>query len=166
MLVLNSERDGTHNLIPHSALDRGKVFDQIAVNCCYTDFNVNGHRQRLMIKIFSNATLYELKQTICQQMAYKQVSDNNWEQQPIPHPWTLRVVKTLGNTTLKDTDNGKTLSELGFKSDTQLQVFKKGAQSVSKMPLLTPENKLNDRAKFHFTKIFERYAIPDPDDST
>lgn len=57
----------------------------------------------------------------------------------------------MNQTELRDKDNGKTLAELGFKSNEALIVRKKATQSVSKMPLLTAEGKLNERAKFVFT---------------
>lgn len=84
----------------------------------------------------------------------------------MPHPWTIRINKFAGQVAIRDNDNGKTLAELGFKSNEVLSVYKKGNSSVSKMPLLDSENKLNERAKFLFTQIFERYAIDDPSDPT
>ena len=54
---------------------------------------------------------------------------------------------------------------MGFKNDETLTIYKKTNLTSSKMPLLTPENKINARAKATFTQIFERYAINDPDDA-
>ena len=54
---------------------------------------------------------------------------------------------------------------MGLKGSETLSVFKKSAQSVSKMPLLTPENKLNERATSVFAGIFEWYAVEDPEDA-
>ena len=55
---------------------------------------------------------------------------------------------------------------MGFGPSEVLAVYKKATTSVSKFPLLTPENKLNERAKHVFSGIFDRYAIDDPDDDS
>ena len=52
---------------------------------------------------------------------------------------------------LTENDNGKTLAEMGFKNDETLTIYKKTNLTSSKMPLLTPENKINARAKATFT---------------
>jgi len=85
---------------------------------------------------------------------------------PPPHPWTIKLTSFASQVRIEDSDNGRTLGELNFKANETLSIFKKGTQAVSAMPLLTKENKLNDRAQFLFTQIFERYAIEDPDDPT
>lgn len=65
MLVFNSECDGTHNLIPHAALDRGVLLENITINNAYENMNNNGFRSQLNLSLHSNSTVYELKKLIC-----------------------------------------------------------------------------------------------------
>lgn len=92
-------------------------------------------------------------------MSCRQKTDGSWETVTAPHPWTLRVCRYSSTQDIRETDNGKTLGELGFKPNETLNVFKKGIQSTSTMPLLTMENKLNGRANYLFTYLFELFAI-------
>lgn len=141
MLVLNSEKDGMNNLIPHTALHTGTFLGNITVNNAYTNMNLNGHRNRFTVQMYSNATIYQLKQCICNELAWRHdAKENTWVQVPIPHPWTVRITKFSGQTPIRDSDNGKTLAEAGFGPNEVLSVYKKGNQSESKMPLITLGN--------------------------
>ena len=66
MLVLNSEKDGLNDVIPHSSLEQGKHLDSITINNCYEKMNNNGFRGRFAVAIGSNRTIYQLKQLIAQ----------------------------------------------------------------------------------------------------
>lgn len=62
MLVLNSEKDGMHGLIPHTALDQGSVLDAVSITNAYEMMNFNGFRARFPLgPISSNLTVYQLK---------------------------------------------------------------------------------------------------------
>ena len=126
MLVGNSERDGMNDLIPHTALQTGHVIGNITITNAYEKMNNNGFRNRFSVQMFSNATVYQLKQRICQELSWQQGLDNNWVQVLVPHPWTIRLTKFAGQVPIKDHDNGKTLSEMGFQSNELLSLFKKG----------------------------------------
>ena len=98
-------------------------------------------------------------------MTAKQEPDGTWISVPRPHPSTIRLAKHGGSgQQVRDNENGKTLGEMGFKTDDTLAIHRVANTTASKMPLLTPENKINARATAVFSQIFERYAIDDPDD--
>lgn len=61
MLVLNSEKDGTYDLIPHSSLKLGTNLDAITITNAYMDMNSNGFRSRFIVQLYSSSTFYELK---------------------------------------------------------------------------------------------------------
>lgn len=139
----------------------------ISIVNAYEGMNLYGFRQRFqLIPISTHSTVYQLKQLICSQMTFKQEPDGSWRNVLRPHPWTIRLAKLGGSVQIKDSDNGKTLADMMFKNDEVLTIYKKQTNTASKMPLLTPENKINARAKAVFTQIFERYAEEDPDDPT
>lgn len=72
MLVLNSEKDGMNGLIPHTSLHNGEWLGNITINNTYEKMNYNGFRNRFTIQIFRNATVYSLKQKICQELCWQQ----------------------------------------------------------------------------------------------
>ena len=58
MLVFNSECDGTHNLIPHAALDRGVLLENITINNAYE--NMNNNMENMYYVFFHTlATIYK-----------------------------------------------------------------------------------------------------------
>ena len=71
MLVGNSERDGMNDLIPHTTLQTGTLLGNITINNAYEKMNLNGFRNRFSVQMFSNATVYQLKQRICQELSWQ-----------------------------------------------------------------------------------------------
>ena len=61
MLVLNSESDGTHDLIPHSSIQLGEHLDNITVINAYAEMNNAGFRNRFQIQLYASSTVYQLK---------------------------------------------------------------------------------------------------------
>ena len=71
MLVLNSEKDGTHDLIPHSSLRLGTCLNNISIINAYTDMDSNGFRSRFSVSCWGGWTVYQFKTLICYNLSYR-----------------------------------------------------------------------------------------------
>lgn len=65
MLIQNSEKDGTHNLLPHSALTQGEELTLTINNTT----KIPGTRSKFTYRCFSNITLYQLKCDLANRIA-------------------------------------------------------------------------------------------------
>lgn len=82
------------------------------------------------------------------------------EQMIIPDLITL--YRYTGVTIIKDTENGKTLSELRFKPNEQLNAYQSKSIVNQTIPLLNSDRSdLSENALLVFTEIFRRFSIED-----
>lgn len=96
------------------------------------------------MSVYSNTTVWEFRKEVAYQLDLA--------------PKYLKLEKADG-TEIKDLDNGKTLSQLGFQANELLTAQKvQIEEEVVPAPILTPENKLTERAKEIFCEWFILYS--------
>ena len=67
-------------------------------------------------------------------------------------------------TEIKDDHNGDLVSSLKLNFNETVNVSSKSNTTLSKFPLLNDDQTdVNDRLKFVFNELFDRYCIDDPD---
>jgi hypothetical protein len=167
MLIKNSEKDGTHGLIPHSALIQGSYLDDLVITNSNSNFkSSDGYRAKFNISTYSNITVYQFKQQICYELAQRYDSKGVMVQDLPCHPMNITLSRYSTSGSIKDIENGSTLEELKFYRKEGITITNKSLYSASKVPLLN-ENKedpdLNDRARFIFSQMFDTYSIDDPE---
>jgi len=100
MLIKNSEKDGTRELRPHSALGQGEWLNAITINNSYK--TGNGYRAKFTICCYSNVTLYEFKSMVAFQLAQKNLPDGTIVMDKPPHPQNITLNRYSSSSTLKD----------------------------------------------------------------
>ena len=73
MLILNSEKEGTHDLLPHSALDQGAFLDAIKVTNSFQ--TGNGFRPTFIVQCFSNETIFSFRKRLAYELSLRQGPD-------------------------------------------------------------------------------------------
>ena len=90
MLIQNSEKEGTHDLAPHSALDQGTLLNAIKVTNSFQ--NGNGFRPNFIVQCYSNETIFSFRKRLAYELSMRQGPDGKMEQMlPVPHPMQLRL---------------------------------------------------------------------------
>jgi len=97
-LILETDGISTSKLVPHGALLRGEALEALTIRNRIT---LRGGELQLLV--FSNSTLWEVKQEIARVFDYS------------PKYLQLEIGSGYNLSDLKETDNGKTMKELGIK---------------------------------------------------
>lgn len=92
-IMIEAEKKGTGNVKPHSALLKGELLERIIINNRSSN-NVS----QLIMSVYSNCTFWDFKNQVSEKLGLS--------------PKYLRLEKN--GKAIKDTENGKTLGELGF----------------------------------------------------
>lgn len=172
-MIRASEKDGTHGLRPHSALSRGTLLTAIQVSNSINQSQ--GFRSRFEIAMDSNATVWELKRRIGEEvMKTSRDEGKTWaihpkegETEPLKpfHPAYIRLFQMQGAKDIQDLNHGSTLSELNFKNNETLGAFKKSIKITQRKALIveddaeTGQPRLTPCAEQIAEEIFNRYAI-------
>ena len=106
-------------------------------------------RQRIEIGIDSNATVWDLKKLIGEEVVKRSLDGGKtYDYYPEPeapegspavkpiHPATIRLFQMATTQDLRDTSNGCTLKEMKFKSNENIGAFKKSDVRHRKAPIL------------------------------
>lgn len=80
-------------------------------------------------------------------------------------PDLVTLYRYTGVTILKDLENGKTLGELKFKQNEQLNAYENKTLINQTIPLLSSDqSELSENAREVFTQVFKRFSIVDEND--
>ena len=93
-VIIEAEKKGTGDVKPHNSLLKGELLDRINVK---NKASPNVHL--LLISMYSNTTFWEFKRQVAEKLGLA--------------PKYLKLQRSSGKA-IKDTENGKTLAELGF----------------------------------------------------
>ena len=98
----------------------------------------------IVMRIYSNATVWEFKKEVARQFELA--------------PKYLKL--EIGTSKIiKDTENGKTLAQLGLKSNDQLSAYKIHIEEeIPNAPLTGPDGKLTEKARAIFNEWFDMYS--------
>ena len=174
-MIRASEKHGTHGLVPHAALSKGSFLGSLQVTNNITQGE--GSRSRIEIGMDSNATVWDLKRRIGEEVA-KTSSDGGktWSlhstdgavaSRPPVHPATIRLFQLTTSSDLRDPSHGSTLSELKFKPNEGLGAFRKSAHLYRKASVVEddPESgrpRLTHRAEKVVAELYHRFAVKSP----
>ena len=106
MLIMNSEKDGSHNLTPHSALDPG---DPIAIKVQNAFNQTGGYRKNFMIYTTKSETVFSLRKKVAKELAIKEKADGTKEiVGDVPHPMKIKLRYQEGSAfkNIDDNTNG------------------------------------------------------------
>lgn len=172
-MIRASEKDGTHGLRPHSALSRGTLLTALQVSNSINQSQ--GFRSRFEIAMDSNATVWELKRRIGEEvMKTSRDEGKTWaihpkegETEPLKpfHPAYIRLFQMQGAKDIQDLNHGSTLSELNFKNNETLGAFRKSIKITQRKALIvendpeTGQPRLTGCAEQIAEEIFNRYAV-------
>ena len=92
-IMIEAERKGTGNVKPHSALLKGELLERIQINN-----RASNNISSLIMSVYSNCTFWDFKNQVSEKLGLS--------------PKYLRLEKN--GKAIKDTENGKTLAEIGF----------------------------------------------------
>ncbi len=96
------------------------------------------------MRIYSNATVWEFKKEVAKQFELA--------------PKYLKL-EMSGSRVIKETENGKTLAQLGLKSNEQLTAYKIYVEEeIPNAPLIGPDGKLTEKARAIFNEWFDMYS--------
>lgn len=138
-VVIEAEKKGTGEVKPHSALLKGELLERIQINN-----RASPNIQYLFLSLYSNTTFWEFKKQVANKLGLS--------------PKYLKLQRSEGKT-IKDTEHGRTLGELGFTSNETITALKVNIQEeVPNAPLIGPDNKLTERAKKIFDEWFDLYS--------
>ena len=80
------------------------------------------------------------------------------------NPGEIKLIVARTWNEIKDEYNGDLVSTLKFNLNETVNVSQKHNLNISKFPLLNDDQTdLNDRLKFVFNELFDRYCIEDPE---
>ena len=99
------------------------------------------------------------------QISIKQKPDGQFESVlPMRNPGEIKLIVARTWNEIKDEFNGDLVSTLKFNLNETVNVSQKHNLNISKFPLLNDDQTdLNDRLKFVFNELFDRYCIEDPE---
>jgi ubiquitin carboxyl-terminal hydrolase 9/24 len=138
-IIQETEKKGTGDVKPHNALLKGELLENITIK------NKTSHKgKNLLIKIYSNATVWEFKKEVSKLLGLA--------------PKYLKI--EIGqNKVVKDTDNGKTLAQLGLQSNDFVSAYKSQVEEeIPNAPLIGSDGKLTEKAKQIFNEWFDMYS--------
>jgi hypothetical protein len=166
-LVLNSEKDGTHGLQPHSSLGEPKVIKGLKINNMMAQHgSMKNYKGQVALDVPVGITLFELK---------KLVIDKIWSETAImragkstaPLPLPIHITKVglnrpAGSKHYHDVENGRTVKECDMKAET-LNITEKSTKLQSQVPLFNDDmTDINERATFIFDQMFQQFSVSDP----
>ena len=167
----SSEKTGTHGIRPHGSLRKGTTLDRIQISNNIT--KGDSFQSRLEISIDSNATVWELKkligETVIKQDPTKASTTDSTPKPMHPvHPALVRVFRMSSSEDLKDPMNGNTLTDLKFKPNETLSVYRRIGDSNFKEAILrdneeTKLPELTPKAQIVSQEIFDRFAVENED---
>ncbi len=134
-----AEKKGTSDVKPHNSLLKGELLDRILIKN-----KASPNISSLIISIYSNATFWEFKKKVAEKLGLA--------------PKYLGLERSDGET-IKDTENGKTLSQLKFSTTENITAIKLNIEEdIPVAPLLDSNNKLTERAAKIFNEWFTLYS--------
>jgi hypothetical protein len=134
-----AEKKGTSDVKPHNSLLKGELLDRILIKN-----KASPNISSLIISIYSNATFWEFKKKVAEKLGLA--------------PKYLGLQRSDGET-IKDTENGKTLSQLKFSTTENITAVKLNIEEdIPVAPLLDSNNKLTERAAKIFNEWFTLYS--------
>lgn len=137
------EKKGTGGLKSHSALLKGDVHNFIILNQVTYYPQSPDIPKRIELKVYSNTTFWELRCIIGKKI--KCLSDQ------------FKIYRSLFQREIKDSDNGKTLSDLRIRINETFSVYRR-VTNIPKANLITSDNQLTAKAKSIFSSWFKKYA--------
>jgi len=137
------EKKGTAGLKSHSALLKGDIHNLVILNqVSYYPQSADIPR-RIELKVYSNTTFWELRCIIGKKI--KCMSDQ------------FKIYRSLLQKEIKDSDNGKTLSDLRIRVNETFSVYRR-ITNIPKAALTTADNQLTEKARKIFSQWFHKYA--------
>jgi hypothetical protein len=138
-IIKETEKKGTGDVKPHNALLKGELLENVQVQ-----YKAQGKTKGIALRIYSNATVWEFKKVVAKQFELA--------------PKYLKL--EIGTTkVIKDTENGKTLAQLGLKSNDQLSAYKIHVEEeIPNAPLTGTDGKLTEKARAIFNEWFDMYS--------
>ena len=138
-IIYEAEKKGTGDVQPHNALLKGELLEKVIIKN-----KASPKKGNMSMSIYSNATLWEFKKEVAKQLELA--------------PKYLKLEKGQ-NRVLKDTENGKTLGELGFQNNETITAYKIYLEEeVTNAPLIGPDNNLTEKAKQIFNEWYDMYS--------
>ncbi len=138
-IIKETEKKGTGDVKPHNALLKGELLENIVIK-----YRAQAKTKTCIMRIYSNATVWEFKKEVSRQFELA--------------PKYLRL-EMGNNRVVKDTENGKTLAQLGLKSNEQLTATKIFVEEeIPNAPLIGSDGHLSEKAKAIFNEWFDMYS--------
>ena len=139
-MIEESERKGTSGLKSHSGLLKGELLSLVIFNNLTDGSDIP---KKMNVETYENTTVWELKIELGK---YFNSS-----------PCCIKL--KIDFQEVKDTENGKALSEFVQKRKGIVMAEKKNMDDIPKVPLLLyPQMELTEQAKNAFTEIFGRFS--------
>lgn len=158
-LIKNSEIEGTRGVKSHTSLFRGAFLDCLQITNSYKQ--ANKYQKRLELGVYSNITIFDLRKLIGEHISRVYQADGTYVQEKPCHPYSIRIYRYSGCVDIPESDNGKTLSEMRFKRNEQLTVYKRSIVQSGRMPLLNQEgDDICGRLKFILNDLFDKFSSP------
>jgi hypothetical protein len=164
-LIYNSEKDGTHNLRPHSSLLEHDKLNQLKVNNMCMNFMKDGvWPKQVKIDCDNSISIFELKKLIIKEI-WAQATPKEGERLPnFFHVAKAAINRPAQSKLYHDIDNGRTLKDIALKEIETINIKEKSEQLQSKVPLFNDDmTDINERAIFIFDQMFQSFCIDDPD---
>ena len=149
--LAQSERKGTTGLKQQRSLLKGELLNKISITNSVSYNKLIG--RKIELSLYSNATVYDIKRVI-------------GAVNRVPAEY-VKLIRTATTSEIKDIDNGKTLSELNFKSNEVLVANKQNLGNIPKAPLLNKDKSLTKEATDIFGEWFDEFShegLMTPDD--
>jgi len=143
--LAQSERKGTTGLKQQRSLLKGELLNKIQITNSVS-YNKNIGR-RIELSLYSNSTVYDIKRIV-------------GAINKVPAEY-VRLIRYSTSSEIKDIDNGKTLSELNFKSNETLTANKQNLGNIPKAPLINPDKSLTPEAIGIFGEWFDAFSHED-----
>ena len=166
MLIKASEKDGTHGLRPHSSLGDTNKLIGIKVNNMVSSLQIEGYSKKIEIELDGNMTVFDVKNKIMRDLFQSaNVKDASIKTPKASiHASKIIITKALALKPIPDFDNGATMAELKIKNGDIFNVQLRPDNLSSNVPLFNDEiTDINDRTRFIFEQMFNRFAVHDPD---
>ena len=138
-IIIEAEKKGTGEVKPHSSLLKGELLDRIQIRN-----RASPNVQFLLMSIYSNTTFWDFKRQVAEKVGLS--------------PKYLKLSRSDGKA-IKDTENGRTLGELGFSTSEHLTAFKINIEEeVTFAPLVTTAGRLTEKTSVIFNEWFDLYS--------
>ncbi|CDW89068.1 ubiquitin carboxyl-terminal hydrolase family protein [Stylonychia lemnae] len=161
-----SESMGTLGVQSHQSLQKGRILNAVQVS---SNLGYNKESKKFELSVQSNMTLWDFRAMVGKlnpmyRLDQIRDTDGNVQQEQIIFPSGVSIYRYTGVTLLKDIDNGKTLHELKFKNNEQLNAFQNSGYLSKAISLLNEDKSdFNENTKKVFASIFYQYSIEDED---